>query len=160
MNFGTTEKTLPSKAEVYPIINNIVMSKWQDLWDFNMKNTGKAYRHIQSTVKKTATQYSSIEKHDIVYTRLRLGHNRLKANPKVDVTCRKCGSLYPETTHHVFLECDMNAEALRNLESSMKGFGYKTESLKELLSPPPKHTNSVVQVVMTFLEDIDYLSIL
>ena len=27
MNFGTTDETLPSKAEIYPIINNIIMSK-------------------------------------------------------------------------------------------------------------------------------------
>ena len=90
------------------------MSKWQDLWDLNMKNTGKVYRHIQPTVKKTATQYSSIRKHDIVYTRRRPGHNRLKANPKTgseDATCRKC----------VFFECDKNADARRNLESTIIG---------------------------------------
>ena len=48
----------------------------------------------------------------------------------------------------------MNAEVRRNLESTMIGLGYKTVSLKELLSllsPPPKHTNTVVQTVMTFL---------
>ena len=122
------------------------------------KNTGKAYRHIQPTVKKTATQYSSIRKHDIIYTRLRLGHNRLKANPKVDtedVICIKCGNLYQETTHHVFFECDMNTEARRNLEVTIIGLGYKTVSLKELLFPPPKHINALVKAVL--LNDTDYL---
>ena len=93
MNFGIIDNTLPSKAEVYPLINHVIMNKWQDLRDLNTKrktkkkknnNTGKAYRLLQPTVKKTATQYSSIRKHDIVYTHLRLGLNRLKANPKVD----------------------------------------------------------------------------
>ena len=124
---------------------------------------GKVYRLIQPTVKKTATQYSPIRKHDITYTRLRIGHNRLKANPKIateDAACRKCGIPYPETTHHVFFECDMNKEARRNLESTMIDLGYNSVTLKELLSPPPKHINEVVKAVITFLNDTDYLDIL
>ena len=83
-NIGMNDNTLLSKTEVYPIINHIIINKWQDLWDLNTKTTGKAYRLIQTSVKKTATQYSPIRKHDIAYTRLRLGHNRLEANPKVE----------------------------------------------------------------------------
>ena len=71
MNFGTTDEILLSKAEVYPTTNNVIMSKRQDLWDLNTKNTG-------------------------------------------------------ETTHHVFFECNMNAGARRNLETTMRGLGYKT----------------------------------
>ena len=78
MNFGTIDNTL------YPILNHIIMNKWLDLWDLHThththtqkkkkkkkkKNTGKAYRIIQPTVKKTATQFSSIRQHDIVNTR-------------------------------------------------------------------------------------------
>ena len=36
---GTIDNTLPSTAEVYPIINHINMNKWQDLWDLTTKNT-------------------------------------------------------------------------------------------------------------------------
>ena len=62
---------------------------------------------------------------------------------------RKCLNPYPETTHHVFFECDMNNEVQRNLETTMIGLGYNAVTLKELLSPQPKHINEVVKAVIT-----------
>ena len=91
---------------------------------------------------------------------MRIGHNRL-TNPKIateDAACRKCS--IPSLKPHVFFECNMNKEARRNLESTMIDLGYNSVTLKELLSPPPKHINEVVKAVITFLNDTDYLDIL
>ena len=75
MTNGTPDHTAPSKSEIYPQINEAIMKKWQQQW----KNTptGCKYQSIQPNIQRRARQYSSNRKIDVIFTRLRLGHNGL-----------------------------------------------------------------------------------
>lgn len=72
------------KAEVYSIINDIMMEQ-----------SNFYVTLIPTTLKKHVGVSSNLPLYDIVYTRLRQGHNVLKANLKLDTqesSCRRCGN--------------------------------------------------------------------
>lgn len=141
MLVGLPDKTLPSKAEIYPIINKIIMKEWQHQWDSSLK--GISHKCLQPTVRKTTTMFSPNRKHDRIYTRLRLSHNGLLAEnrfEKADFSCRKCSDPSAETIEHVFFECETNTTPRKELEATLFNLGYRTISLRELLSPPPPET--------------------
>lgn len=162
MTLGILDTTLPSKAEVYPIINNIIKNKWQALYEHNPENKGRSYIHLQPTVKNTTNMYSTVRRHDVAYTRLRLDHNGLRAHTRFEtdnMSCRRCNHAIQdfETIEHVFFECEANKDARRDLEAAMFNLGYERVHLNDLLSPPSKHTAKVVTAVASFLERTGYL---
>ncbi|MCG8049253.1 MAG: reverse transcriptase domain-containing protein, partial [Candidatus Thiodiazotropha endolucinida] len=72
--WGPKEGTLPSKREIYTVIETAIIKKWQEAWDKNPSNTGKHYKILQPTVSKHAQQHSSDRKLDVVLSRLRFNH--------------------------------------------------------------------------------------
>ena len=83
MTNGTPDHTAPSKSEIYPQINEAIMKKWQQQW--KNTSTGHTYQSIQPNIQRRARQYSSNRKKDVIFTRLRLGHNGLKFHRKYDI---------------------------------------------------------------------------
>ena len=137
------------------------MKKWQQQW----KNTptGHTYQSIQPNTQRRARQYSSNRKKDVIFTRLRLGHNRLKFHRKYNIgdgLCTRCNNQNYESIDHVLFDCQANQSARRELETTMLKLGNSNVTLKNLLSPSPTHTESVVAALMKFLKDTEYMDII
>ena len=72
MTIGTPDPTLPAKAEIYSVIKNAIIRKWQA--QLNITYKGREYRYGQENVKTTSTVYSPNRCLDVASTRLRLHH--------------------------------------------------------------------------------------
>lgn len=164
LDIGIKDYTLPSKREIYTIIDTAITRKWQALWDRNPTNTGRHYQLLQPTVGKSAHQFSNNRKLDVVISRLRFNHNGLNANltqlGNTTGLCRKCDNYELETTQHILFECVTNAHAREEIKSEMFKLGYESVHLQDLLAPPEKHCSAIAEVVKKFLKDTNYWEVI
>ena len=88
MTTGSSDHTIPFKSEIYPLIYEAIMKKWQQQWNNTL--TGHIHQSIQHNIQRRTRQYSSKRKIDVIFTKLRLGHNGLKHHRKYDIGDHLC----------------------------------------------------------------------
>ena len=150
MTTGSPDHTIPSKSEIYPLINEAIMKKWQQQWNNTL--TGHIYQSIQPNIQRRARQYSSNRKIDVIFTKLRLGHNGFKHHRKYVII----NTLNQLTTF------SLTAKPTRTQDVSWRQPCLTQESvacvtLNNLVFLPPTHMDSVVGALMKFLKDTEYM---
>ena len=118
---------------------------------------------IQPNIQRHGRQYCSNRKIDVIFTKLRLGHNGLKHYRKYDIGdgfCTRCSNQHFVSLDHILFDCKANQDARRELEATMLNLGFSCVTLTNLLSPPPSHAECFVGALMKFLKDTEYMDII
>jgi ribonuclease HI len=123
-------------TDIYKQIDNYILNRWQELWETSDK--GRHYFNINNTVS-TKNQFSyTIKRHEVVITKLRLGHCRLnhilfKTNQHENGLCATC--LTPETIHHFLFDCLGHQTSQLALSEKIKDLN-NVFNIKEILNEP------------------------
>ena len=105
--------TIPHK-DYYAVYKRTVKSKWQEEWQ---NITGNKLRSIKETTSEWQSSYQKHRKHQIILTRLRIGHTLLTHRYLMESGrppyCGDC--LVPLTVRHILAECpSYRTERLRH----------------------------------------------
>lgn len=119
---GSPDHTKPSKMEIYLLVNNTIIKKWQS--QSTQNNKGRHYHYGQPNVKTHCDIYSTSRRLDTVYKRLRLGHcgrgyQNCSGRPGLCPSCRD-----PEDLEHLFFECEAHTEHRWGLAAAIFKLGY------------------------------------
>ena len=159
MDNGNVVKLLPTAKEVYPIIHSKIREKWQKEWVSHVNHRNI----IDPNLTTKITQYSDNRKLDIVYTRLRLGANGLKANNMfhgmADPTCDYCQNELEDTDHYL-LYCPQHHDEREILKKDIKQICNHYFSTSLLLNPPKKLATEIREAVFKYITNTGYISII
>ena len=96
---------IPHK-DYYPHIRRLLTEDWQRDW--NLTPLTNKLRNIRNTVHEWRSSYQKVRKHEVVLTRLRIGHTllthgHLMVGRLIPSYCDSC--LVPMTVSHLLTEC-------------------------------------------------------
>ena len=155
MDTGVELELLPTAKEVYPIIKSKLRDKWQSEWAGHVNHR----QMIDPKLQPKIIQYSKNRKLDVIYTRLRLGANGLKANNTLytlaDPMCDFCINEIEDTDHYL-LYCPQHHDERERLKQNIRKICKHYFSTSLLLNPPAKIAAEIREELFAYIINTEY----
>ena len=155
MDTGVELELLPTAKEVYPIIKSKLRDKWQSEWAGHVNHR----QMIDPKLQPKIIQYSDNRKLDVIYTRIRLGTNGLKANNTLftlaDPMCDFCINEIEDTDHYL-LYCPQHHDERETLKQNIRKICKHYFSTSLLLNLPTKIAAEIREELFAYIISTEY----
>ena len=143
-------------SDHYNTIKQVCRDAWQTMWA-NIRPTENKLRAIKNTTQRWRSSTQSIRKHEVVLTRIRIGHTRLthgylmQGGNREPPICENCGENL--SVKHVLAECpSYNVKRHRHFPATVPMID--TDAIfTEMVAETPQH-HFKIDPLIRYLKDI------